>query len=197
MEKLIYLLDRGNSAGALLQQLRENCLPALQQAGARQIVINIADLDSAVVEAAPQRIAGPWQEQGAVVSLWLDSVDCHPAIERILASSGCQLAGYLVTESIPQHCERSWGVNERRPGVTQFTAHGKPEHISESDFYRNWREHTVLSFELHPSRWSYVRNAVARALDRKLRHAEVGGPHPVPARIDRIVALRLRTRCLA
>lgn len=164
MEKLMYLLDRGNTPGSLQQNLSTDLVPALKAIGAENIVINIAELDEAVSASAPQRIAGKWHELGAVVSLWLDCVDEHPQVEKILARSGCQLAGFLVTESIPQPCEQSWKAGERRPGVTQFTAHGKPEGISEADFYRNWREHTELSFRLHPGRWSYVRNAVARTL---------------------------------
>lgn len=164
MEKLIYLLDRGSSPGTLQQSLSQDIVPALQKAEARNIVFNIADLDETITASAPQRIAGNWQDLGAVVSLWVDSIDCHKTLERILSKSGCELSGYLVTESVPQACEPSWKRNERRPGITQFTAHGKPEHIAEADFYRNWSEHTELSFKLHPLRWSYVRNAVVRPL---------------------------------
>lgn len=162
MEKLIYLLDRGNTS--LKQNLSQNIVPRLHEMGATGIVVNIADMDDAVTAAAPQRIAGNWEELGAVVSLWVNNVDCHGQIEKALTASGCHLTGYLVTESIPQACEQSWSQGERRPGVTQFTAHGKPERVSEADFYRNWSEHTELSFKLHPDRWSYVRNAVVRPL---------------------------------
>ncbi|MFT5032087.1 MAG: hypothetical protein ACI89D_001548 [Bermanella sp.] len=164
MEKLMYLLDRANSPGALQQNLSSDIIPALQKTGASNIVLNMADLDKAISAAAPQRIAGNWQDLGAVVSLWVDSVDGHKELETILSKSGCELAGYLVTESVPQAYEQNWKPNERRPGLTQFTAHGKPEHIGERAFYRNWGEHTELSFKLHPLRWSYVRNAVVRSL---------------------------------
>ncbi len=164
MEKLVYLLDRGNTYRALQQCLIQEITPRLQAAGANNIVINIADLDAAVSNAAPQRIAGDWEELGAVVSFWIDCVDTHASLEKILAASGCQLHGYLVTESVPQACTANWPASERRPGVTQFTAHGKPGTISDTDFYKNWSAHTELSFKLHPDRWSYVRNAVVRAL---------------------------------
>ncbi|HCS29489.1 MAG TPA: hypothetical protein DIW43_18685 [Spongiibacteraceae bacterium] len=163
MEKLVYLLHRNISVSALSPQLGK-LVHDLQRIGAQRIVINIADMDDAVSAAAPQRIAGEWQNLGAVVSLWVDCVDCHPDLEEILSTTGCKLAGYLVTESVPQRGEHSGNAGDRRPGITQFTAHGKPEAISEADFYRNWREHTELSFKLHPARWSYVRNAVVRAL---------------------------------
>lgn len=163
MEKLVYLLHRNISVSALSPQLGK-LVPDLQRIGAQRIVINIADMDDAVSTAAPQRIAGEWQNLGAVVSLWVDCVDCHPELEDILSTTGCELAGYLVTESVPQRGEYSGNAGDRRPGVTQFTAHGKPETVSEPYFHKNWREHTELSFKLHPARWSYVRNAVVRAL---------------------------------
>ena len=164
MEKLIYLLDRATTAGTLKHFLLGDGLKALRAAQARQFTINIANLDNDVVETAPQRIAGGWDELGGVVSLWTDSVDRHPVFAEALAQVGCEVQGYLVTESIPQPCALDWPEGERRPGVTQFTAHGKPEAISETEFYRNWADHTALSFALHPDRWSYVRNAVARPL---------------------------------
>lgn len=164
MEKLVFLLDRGTLPGTLQHFLVNDGLTALRKAGARHLVINIADLDREVSTAAPQRIAGPWDALGAVVSLWTESVDSHPDLAAALAGSGCEIHGYLVTESVPQSCDANWPEGERRPGVTQFTAHGKPDAVSEKAFFQNWAEHTTLSFQLHPDRWSYVRNAVARPL---------------------------------
>lgn len=164
MEKLVYLLNRSNTPEALRTELLRDSLPALQALGASKLVINVTDLDEQVATEAPQRIAGNWRELGAVVSLWLDSVDDHPAVEAILTKTGCRAAGYLVTESVPQDCQQDWPAGERRPGVTQFTAHGKPADVGEADFFKHWQDHTRLSFDLHPHRWSYVRNAVARAL---------------------------------
>lgn len=165
MEKLIYLLTRSDDVEGLGRQLREQTVPELQQEGVQHLVLNLADMDATVSAQAPERIAGPWQTLGAVVSFWVDNVDQREALEPILAQTGCSLEGFLVTESVPQPCERNWPLGEKRPGVTQFTAHGKPAEVSEDDFYRNWSEHTSLSFDLHPLRWSYVRNAVARPLN--------------------------------
>ena len=167
MEKLIYLLDRAATPGSLQHFLLGEGLEALRGLGAGSITINIANRDDDVATVAPQRIAGPWQELGAVVSLWTESVDRHKEYLNVLARTGCAIHAYLVTESVPQPCTDTWDEGERRPGVTQFTAHGKPDAVSEPDFYRNWAEHTALSFKLHPDRWSYVRNAVARPLTDK------------------------------
>ena len=41
----------------------------------------------------------------------------------------------------------------------------EPERLSEEAFFHGWHEvHTPFSERLHPTRWSYTRNAVARAV---------------------------------
>lgn len=168
MEKLIYLLARepGVDMTSYRRALFEKTLPLLRSQGARQITLNIADLDEAVRQNAPERIAGPWDTLGAVAEFWLDCLDTRAPIEEHLRTGFSGVAGYLVTESVPQPCVQDWGDSERRPGVTQFTAHAKPAAVSDADFYRHWQvDHSRLSFDLHPLRWSYVRNAVARKLD--------------------------------
>jgi hypothetical protein len=91
--------------------------------------------------------------------------------------------GYLVTESVPQRCtDRDWPDGKRSPGVTHFTWFPKPARLSDEQFFHAWHEvHTPFSFELHPLRWEYVRNAVARGL--------TPGAPPIRA----IVAERFRT----
>ena len=49
--------------------------------------------------------------------------------------------------------------------MTHFTWFDKAQAQNDADFFYNWFEvHTPFSFELHPLRWEYVRNAVARPL---------------------------------
>lgn len=170
MEKLVYLLARepGADMQTCRRELLEKTLPVLRSRGARQITLNIADLDQPVRREAPERIAGPWDTLAAVAEFWLDCLDSREPIEDQLRSSFSGVVGYLVTESVPQPCTQDWADGERRPGVTQFTAHAKPADVSEADFYRHWQvDHSRLSFDLHPLRWSYVRNAVARKLNQE------------------------------
>jgi hypothetical protein len=166
VEKLIYLLqDCAAGAPQLRDRLLGETAPALRAHGARDITLHIADLNEPVRQASPGRIAGAWDRLGGAVHFWLDNLDRRGAIEQQLAGLCGQLQGYLVTESVVQDCERSWRDGERRPGVTQFSAHGKPANVSEEEFYHNWQVlHSATSFALHPRRWSYVRNAVARPL---------------------------------
>lgn len=167
MEKLMYLLERdgGANSDALTTALLRELIPAVRNTGAHRITLNIANLDTEIKSAAPGRIAGAWDRLGGVLSLWLDTLDDRGPIEALLEKTVPGHHGYLVTESMPQRCEQSWPDGERRPGVTQFTAHGKPADVGEEDFYHNWQvRHSAISFDLHPLRWSYERNAVARAL---------------------------------
>lgn len=169
MEKLIYLLDRDPSAdmAAFTRTLVDELVPRVREAGAYRITLNVADLDEPVRAASPGRIAGPWERFGAALHFWMDTLDRRAPIEAVIAAVCPRNAGYLVTESMSQPYSIDWGAGARRPGVTQFTAHGKPAGVSEEDFYYNWQvKHSAISFDLHPLRWSYVRNAVARPLTK-------------------------------
>ena len=166
MEKLIYLL--GRKPGVTPAEFTPTLLgaaSALRAVGARRIDLLVADLDELVREACPSRISGPGEELAGVAQFWLDNVDQRGATEAVLAKVAGRLDGYLVTESVVQPYVRDWPEGARRPGVTQFTAHAKPEGVNDEDFYHHWQvEHSALSFDLHPLRWSYVRHAVARPL---------------------------------
>lgn len=169
MEKFVYLLDKPE--GESIENFRTTVLGAvvetLRAEGGRQITVNIADLGEQVSKVAPQRIIGPGENLGAVIEFWHDCLDRRAPIETCFEGVSDKVIGYLVTESIPQACEREWGEGERRPGVTQFGANGKPPGISDEEFYHNWQvKHSTHSFELHPLRWSYVRNSVARPLTK-------------------------------
>ena len=86
------------------------------------------------------------------------------AIKAALASCGRTLWGYLVTESTMAPCPHFVSEGGRVPGVTQWAINDKPAKVALDDFYREWAVHSKLSFDLHPTRQSYIRNAVARRL---------------------------------
>jgi len=169
LEKFVYILDR--PAEKSIEDFKTIVLGAvvetLRAQGASQITINIADLGEQVSESAPQRIIGPCENIGAAIEFWHDCLDRRAPIEACFEAVSDKFIGYLVTESVPQACERDWAEGQRRPGVTQFGANGKPPAVSDEDFYHNWQvKHSTHSFELHPLRWSYVRNSVARPLTK-------------------------------
>lgn len=166
MEKLIYLLRAPEDIeiGRYRDQILNSLVPQLKAAGATQLTINIADLNTEVGDAAPGRLIGPWQHLSAAIALWTDYVDARSAYEASLNAHSASAHGYLVTESVPQRAAMEWAEGARRPGVSQFGALGKPANIDSDDYYHNWQVHSISSFDLHPLRTGYVRNAVARAL---------------------------------
>jgi hypothetical protein len=168
VEKLVYLLHKSPDEAldaSVTARLQTELVPALLARGATGIVLNVADLNEPVREAAPSRLVGEWDSLAAAVHFWLDNVDTRFGIEEALAPFATRLSGYLVCESVVQKTPRSWRDGERRPGVTQLAAIAKAPDVCDEDFYRNWQQgHSVLSFALHPLRLSYVRNDVARVL---------------------------------
>jgi hypothetical protein len=169
MEKLIYILGRkdGLSPHAFGETLLD-AADALKGVGARQLMIHVADMDDKVdtPKTRTSRISGAaWQAIGGAASLWMDSIDNRGGVETILRGLSKFYDGYLVTESEVQTCPRTWNFGERRPGVTQFALGMKPQDVSDEDFYRRWQEdYGPFTFELHPYRLAYTRNAAVRAL---------------------------------
>lgn len=167
MEKLIYVLksDTDVPVEKFRARLLQHLVDGLRSHGATHITINIADLNEQIEASSPGRLVGPWRELSAVISFWLDSLDTRGSVEALFAQESNSFYGYLVTESVPQSFEVAWEGGSRRPGVTQFGMIAKPEDVALEDFYHTWQEvHSKQSFELHPLRWSYVRNAIARSL---------------------------------
>ncbi len=164
MEKLVYLTFPGEGFDPLAyrDQLRGECAPKILAAGVRGLTIAANDLQQEIPK--PMILLGIGASLGAAVSVWLDSLDDRVPIEAALTANGERLEGYLVTESIPQaRADRDWSDGERSPGVTHFTWFEKAEGVSDEDFFHHWFDvHTPFSFELHPLRWGYERNAVAR-----------------------------------
>jgi hypothetical protein len=106
-------------------------------------------------------LLGRGQECQGIVTVWLDSIDDRGAIEAAIGSAA---DGYLVTESVPQRrTDRDWPDGMASPGVTHCTWFPKPERLTDEAFFHGWHVvHTPASFRLHPLRWEYVRDAVAR-----------------------------------
>ena len=183
MEKIIYLvwkpepIDIDRFRDALLGPTAE----ALVGAGAHRLAVSVADLAREIPK--PPLLLGEGRSLSGSVDVWLDCIDDRGPIEASLRAIAARVDGYLVTESVPQRCaDRDWPDGKRSPGVTHFTWFPKPARLSDEEFFRAWHEvHTPFSFELHPLRWEYVRNAVARAL--------TPGAPPIRA----IVAERFRT----
>jgi hypothetical protein len=165
VEKLVYLLWQPD--GASIEELRERMLgeqaPRLLELTRGELTALVADVEAG--PGVPVRARTEWPDLAAAVSLWLDSVDGRAPIEESLRKLSCELAGYLVTESVPlEYTERGWPDGTRSPGVTILACFEKPERLSDAAFIEHWHgSHTPKSLEIHPLR-RYIRNVVARPL---------------------------------
>lgn len=166
MEKLIYLSWKGDelSIGAYREHLLAEVAPRILSAGALALNVSVADTQQAIPK--PSLLMGEGATLSAVVAVWMRSLDDRGPLEQALREQAMRVDGYLVTESVPQPCsDRDWPDGRESPGVTHFTWFPKPERLTDAAFFHGWHEvHTPASAELHPLRWEYVRNAVARVL---------------------------------
>ena len=165
MEKLIYVL--GGPLDAIegrFDRLSRSVVPAARAVGAERMAILVPDQADVIRARCPARIAGDFDSVAAVFECWLPALDARAPIEAALAPHGRALWGYLVTESTLAPCPHAVADGGRVPGVTQWAINDKPAAVSLDDFYREWAVHSKLSFDLHPTRQSYIRNAVARRI---------------------------------
>lgn len=165
MEKLIYVLAGPvESIEGRLERIAEAVVPAARSIGAERLAILVPDRTEEIRSRCPARIGGDFDRLAAVFECWLPCLDPREAIEVALAPHAQALWGYLVTESTLAACPHAVDDGERVPGITQWGINDKPAHVSLEDFYREWAEHSKLSFDLHPTRDSYDRNAIVRRL---------------------------------
>lgn len=163
MEKLVYLLfDPADGDGAeLRERLLEKAVPALRDAGAMDLTLNVHDDDTAAGQ--PMRRSDP--PIRAMVSLWLNAADDREACEAILAQHAAAVAGYLVVESRPMVHDAPRG--ERTPGMNQVTCLSKRPDLEDDEFFRIWHhDHKQVAIETQ-STFGYVRNVIVRKLTRE------------------------------
>ncbi len=165
MEKLIYVMVDGNGpVGDRVGRIADATIDPLRRVGATGMAILVPDRTEEIRARGPGRIGGDFDRIAAAFECWLPTVDLRDEVERALRPLAGGLWGYLVTESTMAPCPYDVGDGERVPGITQWGVNDKPAHVGLDDFHREWAVHSKLSFDLHPTRDSYVRNAVARKL---------------------------------
>jgi len=166
LEKLIYLSWRSSVPEAQrLERIARPLVDVARECDASAISVLVPDRTEPIRERSPARLSSDFDSASMLFQCWLPSLDRREPIEAALAKESDAIWGYLVTESNVQPETRAVAEGERLPGITQITLHEKPEGVADEDFYREWQEvHSRLSFDLHPTRESYERNAVARRL---------------------------------
>ncbi|MCA9505475.1 MAG: hypothetical protein H6748_09590 [Spirochaetaceae bacterium] len=165
MEKLIYVMvGGGGDVAGRVERLAEAVVPAAREIGGHDMALLVPDKTEEIRARCAGRIGGDFDSLSAVFEVWLPSLDPRARIEEVLRPRSDALWGYLVTESTMQACPHRPGEGGRVPGITQWGINDKPAKVALDDFYREWAVHSKLSFDLHPTRESYIRNAVARSL---------------------------------
>lgn len=165
MEKLIYVLvGATDDVAGRVDRIADAIAPAARAIGGERMAILVPDQVDEIRERCAARIGGDFDSLSAVFECWLPTLDSRPALEEALAAHADALWGYLVTESTMAACPHSVEDGGRVPGVTQRGINDKPAAVSLDDFQREWAVHSKLSFDLHPTRESYIRNAIVRKL---------------------------------
>lgn len=165
MEKLIYVLtDAGDAAGGRHDRVAAAGVEAARAVGGERIAVFVPDQTDEIRDRSPGRIGGAWERVAAVFECWLPNLDDRGAVEERLRPLVGELWGYLVTESTMAPCPHEVEDGTRVPGITQWGMNDKPASVSIEDFHREWAVHSELSFDLHPKRDSYIRNAIVRSV---------------------------------
>ena len=166
MEKLIYLVGRVDlNVEKRLGEWGSAIRRAAREAGATEVAILVPDKTEEIRASSPARISPSFDAVGMLIEIWLPSLDARGPIESEIESIDPDFWGYLVTESTFGETPVAADESGRVRGISQVSLNEKPDGVSDEDFYREWQEvHSKLSFDLHPTRVSYERNAVARKL---------------------------------
>ena len=165
MEKLIYVLSGPtDEVAGRVERIADAVVPVARSIGGERLVLLVPDQAEEIRARCPARIAGAFDSLSAVFECWLPTLDARAPLEEALSDHGRSLWGYLATESTMAPCPHEVEDAERVPGVTQWGINDKPANVSLDDFYREWAVHSKLSFDLHPFRDSYIRNALVRKL---------------------------------
>lgn len=165
MEKLIYVLIGPNDGvGGRVDRIAEAVVPVAREVGGQRMAVLVPDHADEIRERCPARRGGDFASLSAVFECWLPTLDSRREIESTLSRFSNGLWGYLATESTMVPCPYDVAEGERVPGITQWGINDKPAEVELEDFYQAWAVHSKLSFDLHPTRDSYIRNAIVRRI---------------------------------
>ena len=159
MEKIDYLVWRRR--GLDIAQHRDLLLEDAKRVSDEVLAFTlfVADTDADVPK--PTLLMGRGPELAAVASVWIDTIDDRGPVESLLRTSGAEVDGYLVTESVPQRR----GPQQHWQEITHFTWFPKPDRLTDEQFLHGWHDvHTPSTPRLHPTRLGYTRDTVARTL---------------------------------
>jgi hypothetical protein len=165
VEKLVYVVWKPAQASddAFARGMRSVVAPALAAAGARSLVLHLADPD--VAAAQRSRITHLDPPIDGLVSFWLDAADDRAPLEDLIAQATASCAGYLVVESVPLvNTTRRAPPGRRTPGIVMVALIERPARLAWEDWIAHWHgPHRAVALETQCT-FAYVRNVVVRAL---------------------------------
>jgi hypothetical protein len=169
--KLVYVLwaPEGQAKERTKDILLRDAQQKLYDAGVKRLTMYIDDEFSNVRSPAPKLYPGP--EISAEISLWVDDVEQHHGIEKILESHRFEIAGYLVNESIyteygvNRHFhKRDWPDGQRSPVIMAVTLMERPKKLSHEEWILRWHGTQSPVSEAMQPRARYIRNVVVQAI---------------------------------
>lgn len=167
MEKIIYLLwrDPQQDAASFTDALRSQLAPALQQAGARHLCLNLDDAD--VQPAAQLRQQAFEVQPAALAQVWVDSAIAflRQDVDAAVARHASRYVAYLVTESAAiVNREHPPAPGTRTYGFAQIAFLRRPPRLAYAEWLDIWHNsHTRVGIETQ-SNFEYRQNVVIRAL---------------------------------
>jgi hypothetical protein len=169
--KLIYALwtSKEQSNQRTRNLLLNDVQPGLYDIGVNKLTMYIDDEYSTVRSPAPKLYRGP--AISAEISLWIDDLEQHKDIEKILQSYGFRVAGYLVDECIyteyggNRHFhKRDWPDGDRSPVIMAVTLMERPHRLSHEEWIRRWHGIQSPVSEAMQPRARYIRNVVVKTV---------------------------------
>lgn len=160
----------GTSDRDLAAQLVAEVGPALAEAGARGVQVNVLDDDVAAGSAMDpdglrrSTMAAPI---AAVASVWLDSAIRHlrAPVDAVFTGRNLRAVGYLVTESEPLGNQRPpAGPGARTDGFTQVAFLQRPARLERAAWLARWHDHHTEVALSTQSTFAYRQNLVVDAL---------------------------------
>jgi len=171
MEKLLYVVwkPQQQSTGQFKQHLLKTLAPALIEAGAKKLAVSVDD--ERVAPALEKRMVAHQPAMSGLVSLWLDSHLQREPCETLIAECCEQLAGYLVSESVPiVNNSHRVPLGEASPGMSQVSFLQVPERLSYDEWQQIWQEsHTRVAVDTQAN-YQYIQNLVVRPLTAEAPH---------------------------
>ena len=137
----------------------DKLVPQLLQLNPEKLKISITDFTRPRFTILPLKATGL-----AMISVWGELADYNKCIHEGMAGYSENVAGYLVTESVPVSYEKVWDDGNASPGAVLLTLMNKNTNLSYEQFMSEWfGHHTPMALRIHPL-WNYIRNVVESLL---------------------------------